>query len=451
MKKNRLIPLLLALVAAVGLLAPFTSLAIEPMDVAARHAILIDAEYGDILYEKDARSKAYPASITKVMTALLVIEAIQRGELALDQMVVCSVTAHEGMSIYGSTQDIQPGESMSVKDLLYCLMLASANESANILAEAVSGDVETFVALMNRRAGELGCEGTHYTNTHGLHDDDHYTTAYDVALVFAKGMEYDLFRQLVSTASYQTAATERKGPREFYNTNALISRWYYTDYFYDKAIGGKTGTTEEAGNCLVSAAKNGDEYLISVVLGAQVVTRADGTKDRQQYSESRRLLQWGFSSFKRFTIAPGDAPVAAVKVTLSQETDEVLVRPMGSIERTLPRDTDVEAIAQEVRLFTDTVEAPVKEGQLMGTLTLTYEGEEYGVLDLVALNDVERSEFLYKKAQIVDFFQESGTKLILASVLVIAALILLRLLVFRKRRAPSSGGRRGSYSGRNRR
>ena len=317
------------------------------------------------------------------------------------------------------------------------------------------GDVASFIELMNQRARELGCTGTHFANTHGLHDDDHYTTAYDICLFTREALKHDLIREVVGTSVYTVPATNLSEPREFYNTNALLSNWHYMGYVYDKAIGVKTGTTPEAGRCLVSAAVDGDEYLIAVILGAEPAVREDGSTDLKQFSESTALLKWGFRNFQRTTISQEDTPVAAVNVTLSQDANQVLVKPVGTLERTLPVDMDLEAIEPTISLFQDTVEAPVKEGQVMGTMTLTYDGEVFGTLDLVATTSVDRSELLYRQEQIRQFFANSGTKLILAAVLVVAVLVLLRLLVFRKRRryraGAGAGGRRGSYHGRRRR
>ena len=451
MKKYRFFSALMAVVLSLALL-PAPAAALDDPDIQARHVILLDGNYDEVLYDKAGEEKAYPASITKVMTALLVMEAMDAGQLTADTMITASETSQQGLSIYGSTQNIKPGETMSVKDLLYCLLVPSANEAANILAEAVDGSVEEFVAHMNRKAGELGCQGTHFVNPHGLHSDDHYTTALDLAHIVKAAMEYDLFRQIVYTSVYETAATNMSGPRTFYNTNGLITQWRFRGYLYDKAIGVKTGSTDEAGYCLASAAVDGDDYLIAVVLGAQMLTDEKGNiTDRQQFSESKRLLKWGFANFKRTTITRGDAPVASVKVTLSREREDVMVRPVGSIERTLPRNLDQEQIESRITLFSDTVEAPVTAGQVLGTMTLTYDGQVLGTLDLAADTDVSRSELLYKKAQFLAFWHSIGGKLVLAAVIVVVC-VLVWLLAFRRRRpgrrsyAGSARGR-GNYRG----
>ena len=447
MKKYRFFSALMAVVLSLALL-PAPAAALDDPDIQAQHVILLDGNYDEVLYDKAGEEKAYPASITKVMTALLVMEAMDAGQLTADTMITASETSQQGLSIYGSTQNIKPGETMSVKDLLYCLLVPSANEAANILAEAVDGSVEEFVAHMNRKAGELGCQGTHFVNPHGLHNDDHYTTALDLAHIVKAAMEYDLFRQIVYTSVYETAATNMSGPRTFYNTNGLITQWRFRGYLYDKAIGVKTGSTDEAGYCLASAAQDGDDYLIAVVLGAQMLTDEKGNiTDRQQFSESKRLLKWGFANFQRTTITKGDSPVASVKVTLSREREDVMVRPVGSIERTLPRDLDQEQIESRITLFGQSVEAPVTAGQVLGTMTLTYDGQVLGTLDLVADTDVSRSELLYKKAQFLAFWHSMGGKLVLAAVIVVVC-VLVWLLAFRRRRRPGRRSYAGSAQGR---
>lgn len=447
MKKNRILSLLLLSTLLVSLFSVPT-LAAEAPTLECRNAILVDATHNEILLEKEAYTKSYPASITKVMTALLVLEAIEAGQLSPSSMITAHQDAFVGLSAQGSTANIKVGETMSVENLLYCLMLPSANEAANILAMAVSGTLAEFTEKMNEKAAELGCEGTHFANAHGLHNPDHYTTAYDISLFFRAALEHDLFRTIISTPSHTVPATNLGGERYFFNSNGLISNLYYTGYTYGKCIGGKTGTTDEAGRCLVSAAEDDDSLLISVILGSGVV-EIDGAKKQGQFTESIKLLDHGFYDFHRVTITKNDEPVDKVAVTLSRQADEVMVKPQGSITRTLPVDLDLEQIESTITLFSDSVEAPVAEGQVLGKMTLSHEGTEYGTLDLVAVTSVERSELLYKKAQIISFFQNSGVKLALALVAVVIFLVALRFLVFRKRRRyrPSRVAGRRNYRG----
>ena len=298
-----------------------------------------------------------------------------------------------------------------------------------------SGSIEAFVDHMNRKATELGCQNTHFTNPVGIHNENHYSTAYDLALIMKACLEYDTYLEISKVPKYTLHATELSGPREFYNSNALVSTWRYSGYIYDKCIAGKTGNTDEAGRCLVAAAEDGDEVLISVIIGSGPMEVPGDTELRQgQFRESKRLLEYGFNNFHRVTITKDSEPVGKVKVTMSRQADEVNVKAQGSITRTLPKSMDVDDIEAEVHLFAEEVEAPVEAGQVMGVMTLTYGDETYGKLDLVAITSVERSELLYKKQQFFEFFQNEGVRIILAVVMFLAAIVILKLTVFRRKK-----------------
>ena len=455
MKKCRFPALFAAVTLLVTLFLPMSAAALEDPGLTCRNAILLDATYDEILYDKGARDKVYPASITKVMTALLVLEAVDAGQLTLDTPITATAEALE-VPEGSSTAKIQVGDTYTVEQYLYCLLLPSGNEVAQILAIAVDGSVDAFVDRMNQRAEELGCEGTHFANPHGFHDPDHYTTAYDITRFMKAAMEYDLFQTILTSPNYTLPANGVSEERIIRNTNALTSNWTYTQYLYGPGTGGKTGTTDEAGNCLVETAQEGDMSLISVILGAEEVKLPDGKTDARQFSETIKLLEWGFDNFHRVTLSPEDTLVASVKVNLSSQADAVNVKPLGSVTRTLPKDIDLDKVEMTPSLFSEEVDAPVEAGQVLGTLVIKYEGTEYGTLDLVADTSVERSDFLYYKDQVETFFQNAGVKLILAVALLLVVAVLLRVLVFQKRRRYRSGvgmggRRRGHYSGRRRR
>lgn len=457
MKKYRALSTFL-LLATLASLLPLPAAALDQPVLYCNNAVLLDANYSEVLYDHHAYDKAWPASTTKVMTALLVMEALENGQLSPTTPLTVGPTrmqdipAGKGYAV----ADLREGEVLTVEELLYCLLLPSHADAANVLAVAVDGSIEDFVDHMNRKAAELGCQNTHFTNTIGLQNENHYSTAYDLALILKAALEYDTFRTMIKTAQHTVPATNMSKERFFYNTNALISNMYYSGYVYDKCIGGKTGTTDEAGRCLAAAAEDGDELLISVVLGSGPMEVPGDTELRQgQFRESKRLLEYGFSNFHRVTITRGDAPVETVKVTMSRQADEVNVKPQGSITKTLPKDMDLDDIETDIRLFAKEVEAPVEAGEVMGVMTLSYNGEVYGKLDLVAVTSVERSELLYKKQQFFEFFQTTGVKIIIAAAAVVFVLVALRLLVFRKRRRPVGAGRRvqgrGNYQGTRRR
>lgn len=451
MKKNlsRIFSLFLTAAVLAGSFLPVTASAIDQMQVAASAAILVDADHGDVLFEQNDHDKHYPASITKVMTALLTLEAVDRGNLSLDTAVTAQASAFEGLSADGSTQNIKAGEQLTVLQLLECALIPSANEACNILAEEVSGSISSFVDLMNKRAAELGMKDTHFANPNGLQDENHYTTAYDISLMVMQALKNETFRKIVGTSECRIPATNLSAERHFYNTNALLSNWHYAGYTYSNAIGVKTGSTPEAGLCLASAAVENGRTLVAVVLGAQSVTKPDGTVDRQSFSESKRLLQWGFANFTRKTLLDSTSLLGEVKVTLSKEASHVVVHPDGTLEATLPKDVNVSDFQEELHLNSDSVEAPVEQGQVLGTVTMTYQGKSYGTVNVVAANSVSRSALLYNIARVKAFFGLLWVRLALILLLVFALFLLVRRLVMgrggRKRRRGSRYG--GSYNG----
>ena len=351
-------------------------------------ALLVDLQYNTVLYDQNAYEKRYPASITKVMTALLVLEAVDRGELEPSTVLTASESSLADITKDSSSAKIQVGEEMTVEALLYCLLIASANDAANVLAEGVSGSISAFVDAMNTRAQELEMTGTHFSNPHGLHRDTHYTTAYDIYLMTRKAMELPLFQKIVASSQHTVPATNLSEERTYRNTNGLISSRPYAGYIYSPATGVKTGYTPEAGHCLVSSAQSNGRSLIAVVLGAEVIY-ATNSEDRRHFTESRRLLNHGFSDFKVQTIiSPGGAMMTEVPVRLSKTVPYVVAQPNKTIEAILPSSFDPAYLNTTVTLTAESVEAPVQQGQVLGAISVTYMDIPYGQADLVAANAV---------------------------------------------------------------
>ena len=456
MKKYRFLSLLLAALLALSLAAPASAL--DDPQPNCRAAIVVDGDHGEVLYEFNARQRMYPASITKIMTSLVVLDAVGAGEISLDTQVTASAQAVD-LPWDSSTAGIKAGEILTVLDLLYCDLLPSGNEACNILSEAVAGTSAEFVARMNAKARELGMADTHFMNPHGLHDPEHYTTAYDIYLMASAAMDNETFRTIVRTPSYTLPATNLQPERTIYSSNGLLSSFYAIGYTYGKAIGIKTGNTGEAGRCLASAAV--DELgrtFYCVVLGTEYTQNEDGSWNRWSFSESRRLLEWAFENFHRITLLDQDTEdvMREVKVSLSDEGDYVLARPEGSIEATMPSDYDPKQAKLDYKLPAE-MEAPITAGQKLGTVTLTYDGVEYGTLDMVAADDVERSEFLYTVQQVKSYWSKWWVKAAVIGAVVLVLLLVLYIAVVRpkqkraKRYSYSGGGRRqqrSNYRGR---
>ena len=442
MKKERFLSLFLILF-LVFALTPSVRAA-NDYEADARAALLIEVETGELLYEKNIHERNYPASITKVMTALLICEAIDAGRMQLNQAITAGDEATQ-LPSGASTAGIKVGEILTVEDLLYCLMLPSANEAGNILAEALDGSVEAFVAHMNRRAQELGCEDTHFMNPHGLHDDNHYTTAWDIYLITTAALKYELFAEICDTASYTVPETNLSKARELHTTNYLISNWRTRSYYYPDAIGIKTGSTPEAGYCLVSSAERGGRRLLSVVLGAERVTAEDGVVYTKSFSETTRLFDHGFDDFRSLTLLADDEFICEVPVELSSEANYVIVRPSEGVTRMVSADLEPEDFARTVTLTAESVDAPVAEGDVLGTITISREGTVYGEAQLLALNDVSASKLLIRQRQLKEFVASRRFKLIVAGAAVLAVgLVALRFAL--AARARQYGKRRGGYT-----
>ena len=457
MKKNRFLSLLLAGLTALSLICP--ALALEIPDPHARAALVMYGDTGEVLYDFNAYQRMYPASITKIMTSLVVLDAIDAGEISLDTEVTVSSWA-VNLPWDASNVDLKAGEVVTIEQLLYCDLLPSGCDACNVLAEAVAGTMAEFVARMNAKAAQLGMENTHFTNSHGLHDPEHYTTAYDIYLMAHTAMENETFRTIVSTPSYTLPATDYHKERTIYSTNGFLSGYYVPGQLYSKAIGIKTGNTDEAGRCLASAAVDEEgRTFYCVLLGSEYTTNEDGTRQYWPFIESRRLLEWAFENFHYTILLNHDTEnvLREVAVSLSDEADYVLVQPVGEIAATMPSTYDPKLAKLDFDLPTEPIEAPIEAGQKLGTVTFSYEGTVYGTLDMIAMDSVERSEFLYAIQRLQYYWSQGWVK---AAVFGGVALILLLILYFavirprqhRVRRYSHSGSRRGrgrsNYRGR---
>ena len=454
MKKYRFLSLLPAVLIALSLICP--ALALEDPQPHARAALVVYGDTGEVLYDFNARQQMYPASVTKIMTSLVVLDAVDAGEVGLDTPVTVSAWAVD-LPLGSSNAELLTGEVLTIEQLLYCDLLPSGNDACNVLSEAVGGTMAEFVARMNDKAAELGMEDTHFTNPHGLHDPEHYTTAYDIYLMAHAAMENDTFRSIVRTPSYTIAATNLQPERTIYSTNALLSSYFVPGQLYSKAIGIKTGNTDEAGRCLASAAVDEEgRTFYCVLLGSEYTTDENGTRRYWSFSESKRLLEWAFDNFHHTVLLNQDTEdvLREVEVTLSDEADYVLAQPVGEIAATMPSDFDPKLVKLDFDL-PQSVEAPVTAGQKLGTVTLTYQGTEYGTLDMAAMDSVERSEFQHTIQQAKDYWSKWWVKAAVFGGIALILLLILYIAVVRpkqrraKRYSYSGGGRsRSNYRGR---
>jgi serine-type D-Ala-D-Ala carboxypeptidase (penicillin-binding protein 5/6) len=360
-------------------------------DISSPSALLMDYSSGKILYEKNINEKRYPASLTKIMTAIIVLENCELSDIA-----TVSYDAVMSLSSGYVTANLQVGEELTVEQLLYVLMVGSSNDAAIVLAEHVSGSVENFATLMNEKAKELGCTSTNFVNPNGVHDENHYSTAYDLALIAKYAMQNDTFRALVSTTSYTLPSTNKydREDRIFRTTNSLLQLDISDradNYYYKYATGIKTGFTTPAGNCLIASANKNNLELITVVLGA------GQTKDglSQRYLDTLSLFDYGYNTYTLKEIINSGRVVQTLNVKNAtkntKKLDAVVENDIYALMKQSNKDSTV---LPEIKL-NDNLKAPIKKGDIIGSVTYTVEGIEY-TENLLANSDVKKSRFLLK-------------------------------------------------------
>ena len=337
----------------------------QTLDIKAKSVVLMEPNTGKVLYESNSDEKLPPASITKIMSLLLVMEAIDRGDISLETVVTASEHA---CSMGGSQIWLEPGETMTVNDLLKAAVIASANDACVALGETVAGSEEGFVALMNERANELGMTNTHFVNCTGLDAEEHLTTAYDVALMSSALIKHDLIKDY-STVWMDTL---RDGKSELVNTNKLVR-------FYEGTTGLKTGTTSTARYCLSASAERNGLELVAVVMA--------GESSNDRFGGAKKLLDYGFANYNYSSIDAGLEEKPKIQVLKgTQKTVEAL--PQGTLNVLLPKTAS--GNIERKTVLSDSVTAPVKKGDILGTVTVTLNGEQLGEIALVAKEDVKR-------------------------------------------------------------
>jgi D-alanyl-D-alanine carboxypeptidase (penicillin-binding protein 5/6) len=331
----------------------------------AKSAILMEESTGNILYENNPDERLPIASVTKVMTMLLIMEAVDSGKISLDDMVTVSENA---MSYGGSTMFLETGEQLTVNDMLKGIAVASANDGCVAMAEHLAGSESAFVDMMNEKAKELGMENTHFMNTNGLDEDDHYSSARDVAIMSRELMKHETIFNYTSI----WMDTLRGGKFQLANTNKLIR-------FYDGANGLKTGSTSKALCCLSAAAKRNDMQLIAVVLGAPT--------SAERFASAKSLLDYGFANYAVNTqITAGDE---VQNIAVEKGVDKEVGVVAGDSCSTLVKKGQEDNITKEIKID-ETITAPIEAGQKIGTMTISRDGEVIADIDLNASSAVEK-------------------------------------------------------------
>lgn len=359
---------LLCLIMCVFIISGIAVVSADTIDISGKSAILMEASTGKILYELKSHDKLPPASVTKVMTMLLIVEALDGGKIRAEDMVSTSELA-AGMG--GSQVYLEVGEQMSVIDMLKAIAISSGNDAAVAMSEYISGSAEAFVQLMNQRAKELGMNDTHFANCNGLPVEDHYTSAYDIAIMSRELLKHDIIRPYLET----WMDTLRNGQFGLSNTNKLIKT-------YQGATGIKTGSTNEALYCLSASAKRDGMELISVVLGSPT--------SKERFDGAAKMLDYGFANFAIMSGGVkgehlGTIPVVKgvqdyANVELGSNANFLLEKGKKDFDKKLE--------------LMDNLAAPVKAGQKAGEVVFSSDGVELGRADVIISEDVDKIKFV---------------------------------------------------------
>ena len=401
-----------------------TALAVDygcDVNTVSKAVYLENLDTGAVVYQKSAEEQMYPASTTKIMTYVITVENVSDYE---NTMVDIKEEVFAGLDPESTVMGLKDhiGEQYSVRDLLYGMMLPSGNDAALVLADYVgSGSISAFVDMMNAKASELGCIGTHFTNPHGLYDSAHYTTAKDMAAISKYARTLPGFMTITNTVSY----TPARFTQPITNTNyMLINDAEHAMYYYPYTKGIKTGYLDEAGKCLVTTGeKDGYNYLC-VALGANY----DFYEDiNYAMLDTAALYDWAFANIAYQTLYGPSEVVKSVGVKYGKGADHLNLIPEGELKALLPNNYDKNLVKVDVECG-DSFEAPITKGQVLGTATVRYDDITVGTTNIVAANDVE----LDAVSRFFTVFYEwllGNTLLVLGVIVVIVLLIILLFLI----------------------
>lgn len=368
----RVLSVLCTLVVLACVFAPTAGAASFTNSVATKSEsiLLVNTDTGQTVYEKEADTKRYPASTTKIMTYIVVIENvddIENTRVTIKKDVLDKLNG-TGSSVANLEAHI--GKTMSVKDLLYSMMVPSGNDAAMTLADYVGGgSIDKFVDMMNDKAKELGLKNTHFKNPDGLHDEDHYTTARDMYTMASYALKLPYFEEITNTTEYYCEGDDEP----LTTTNYLIDQWRGGDYYYMYAKGIKTGTTDQAGRCLVtSASADGYSYLL-VLLKAPYKEGVE--EEYYTFTDAADLFRWALTSLELNTVASTKTPICEQKVKLSWGKDSVLLVPEKNFSAIVPSDYEEKWITIETNV-PDEVDAPLDTNTVVGTATIYYQDDK---------------------------------------------------------------------------
>ena len=420
MKKIKLFPLILIFCLVLSAWSPAAQALDEP-ELAVQAAVLADLDSGRIIYSKNMEEQRSPASLTKIMTGLLAIEAVESGQCSMEEMVTAPADCQQGMDSSSSNASIVSGEEMSFGDYVKCALIHSANDACNVIAVHVAGSIDAFVAKMNERAAALGCTNTSFADPNGL-SSSNKTTAYDLYLITKEAIKHEEFMNICNTTHFEVPATNVNAARSYDSSNALITPNgnYGSGYVYEYAAGVKTGYTRAAGYCLVSTAEKDGLRMLAVVLGGGGALNT-GATTFDNFTDSIKLYNWVFDNFSYRQVISASDPVLKATVQLASGDGNAILRAGGNVSLLLPNDVDETARQLECTVFEDRLVAPIEAGTVLGQAVITIDGVNYGTIDLVTNTKIEMSKTEFLKQRLGEIFDKGWVK---ALIIIVAVLLL---------------------------
>lgn len=350
----------------------------------AKAVIVFERNSETMIYAWNPDQRIYPSSMVKLMTALI---AIEKGNL--EDKVIVTKRALSYVAIGSVSAGLVAGEELTLRDLLYCMMAASANDASTVIAEHIAGSQEAFVAMMNQRAAELGCRDTNFTNAHGLHDENSYTTARDICRITDYALDNETFKTLFCAKSHIIPATNKSEERTVYTSNYMMSTDVNKKYFDQRVTGGKTGSTNEGGRCLVATSEGGGMELLTIVMGAQPTYEEDGLALAAfgSFEETAALLDYALGNFEYRQIFYTGQVISQYPVSGGE--NNVVVQPSQDAATVLPKDIDESQLSWIYGNSVGTLTAPIEQGQAISVLQVWYGSKCLAQTELTAINAVD--------------------------------------------------------------
>lgn len=353
----------------------------DELSISSTSAILMDVSSGQVIYEKNSHEKLPPASVTKVMTMLLIMEALENNKITLEDQVPISENAS---SMGGSQVFLEAGETQKVDDLIKAIAVASANDGCVAMAEYIGGSVVGFVDMMNKKATELGMKDTNFVNTNGLPVENHYTTAYDIALMSKELLSHDAISKYLNTWMDTIVVGKNKTSVGLANTNKLVKH-------YEGTTGVKTGFTNEAKYCLSASAKRGDTHLVSVTLGA--------TTSPERFKDATSLLNYGFMNYETIKLLNKDSEVQKIEFDKA-DSDFVEIVCKDDLNLLVKKDQSKEFVKKVV--LDENVQLPIKKGDKLGTYEVYQDEKLVGSVDLITTKDINKASYLQMFKKVIN-------------------------------------------------